>query len=95
MMRTGRILEHRAVDGVVVAMAMTMTKARATRECRAVRKALGKGSEKYMGRGRTRGRQQRKGRRRGREMVKRKVCSNKSQQEMTSLVPLLGNCRRK
>jgi len=43
MMRTGRIPQHRAVEGVVLAMTMTMMTVRVRRTCRAVRKGLGKG----------------------------------------------------
>jgi len=54
-MRTGRIPEHRAVDGAVLAMTITMTTARVRRRCRAVRNGLGKGREQRMGRGKGRG----------------------------------------
>jgi len=87
MMRTGRIPEHRAVEGAVLAMAMTMTMATVRRTRRAVRKGPGKGREQRMGRG--------KGRGRGRETVHGKVMLNKRQGEMISLVPLLCSCRRK
>jgi len=68
MMRTGRIPEHRAVDGAVLSMTMTMTTARVRRTRRVVRKGPGKGREQRMGRG--------KGRGRGRETVKGKVLLN-------------------
>jgi hypothetical protein len=69
MMGTGRIPECRAVDGAVLAMAMTMTMARVRRTCREVRKGPGKGREPRTGRG--------KGWGRGRETVKGKVLLNK------------------
>jgi hypothetical protein len=81
MMRTGRIPERQAVEGVVLAIAMTMTMARVRRKCREVRKGPGKGREQRTGRG--------KGRGSGRETVKGKVLVNKPQGEMISLVPLL------
>jgi hypothetical protein len=93
MMTTGRILERRAVDRAVLAMAMTMTTARVRRTLQAVRK----GRVQRMGRRKGRGRQPRKGRGRGRggEMVKGNVLLNKPQEEMISLVPLLCSWRRK
>jgi len=95
-MRTGRIPERRALEGAVLAMAMTMMMARVRRTPRAVRKGLGKGREHRMGRGK--GRRLRrgggKGRGRGIETVKGKVLLNKPQGEMISLVPLLCSCRR-
>jgi len=75
MMRTGRIPEHRAVDGAVLAMTMTMMKARVRRTHRAVRKEPGKGREQRMGRG--------KGWGRGRETVKGKVLLNCMRQTRT------------
>jgi len=75
------------VEGVVLAMAMTMMTARVRRTRRAVRKEPGKGRVQRMGRGKGRGRQRRKGR--VRETVKRKVLLNKPQEEMISLVQLL------
>ena len=97
MMRTGRIPEHRAVEGAALAMAMTMTTARVRRRRRMVRQGLEKGREQRMGRGK--GRRLRtgrgKGRGRGRETVKGKVLLNTPQGEMISLVPLLCSFRRK
>jgi len=95
MMTTGRIPERRAVEGAILAMAMTMTTARVRRTHRAVRKGPGKGRVQRMGRGKGRGRQPRKGRGRGMETVKGKVLLNKPQEEMISLVPLLCSCKRK
>jgi hypothetical protein len=96
MMRTGRIPEGQAVEGAVLAMAMTMTTARVRRTLRVVRNDPGKGRvqrmERGKGRGKRRVRQRRKGR--GRETVKEKVLLNKPQEEMISLVPLLCCCRR-
>jgi hypothetical protein len=89
MMRTGRIPERRAVEGAILAMAMTMKMARLRRTRRAVRKGPGKGRDQRTGRG------NRKGRGRGRGRVKGKVLLNKPQGEMISLVPLLCSCRRK
>jgi len=87
MMTTGRIPVRRAVEGAVLAMAMTMTTARVRRTCRAVRKGPGKGREQRMGSGK--GRQLRtgrgKGRGMGRETVKGKVLFNTPQEEMISL----------
>jgi len=94
-MTTGRIPERRAVEGAVVAMAMTMTTATVRRTRRAVRKGLGKGRVQRMGRGKGRGRQPRKGRGRGRETAKGRVLVNKPQEEMISLMPLLYSSRRK
>jgi len=45
MVSTGRIPERRAVEGAVLAMAMTMMTARVKRTRRAVRKEPGKGTE--------------------------------------------------
>jgi len=45
MKRTVRIPERRAVEGTVLAMAMTMTMARVGRTRREVRKEPGKGRE--------------------------------------------------
>jgi len=95
MMTTGRIPERRAVEGAVLAMAITMTTASVRRTRRVVRKELGKGRVQRMERGKGRGRQPRKGRGREREMVKGKVLLNKPQEEMISLVPLLCSCRQK
>jgi len=95
MMTTGRIPEHRAVEGANLAMAMTMTTARVRRTRRAVRKGPGKSRVPRMGRGHRSGRQPRKGRGRGRETAKGKVLLNKPQEEMISLVPLLCSCRTK
>jgi hypothetical protein len=79
MMSTGQILERRAVEGAVLAMAMTMTIARVRRTRRVVRKGLGKRRERWMRRGK--GRQLRTGRGKergsGRETVKGKVLLNK------------------
>jgi hypothetical protein len=75
MMRTGWILERRAVDGAVLVLPMKMTTVRERRTCRAVRKGPGKGSEQRMGRG--------KGRGRGRETVKGKVLLNCMRQTWT------------
>jgi hypothetical protein len=55
MMTTGRILKGRAVDGGVLAMAMTMTTARVRRTHRAVRMELGKGRVQTMARGKEMG----------------------------------------
>jgi hypothetical protein len=78
MMKIGQIPVRRAVEGAVLAMAMTMTTARVSRACKAVRKDPGKGREQRMGRGN--GRRLRtgrgKGRGRGRETVKGKVLFN-------------------
>jgi hypothetical protein len=87
MMTTGRIPEHRAVEGAVLAMAMTMTMARVRMTRREVRKGPGKERDQRTGRGQGRGR--------GRETVKGKVLLNKHQGEMISLMPLLCSCRRK
>jgi hypothetical protein len=75
MMRTGRILERRVVDGAVLAMTMTMTTARVRRTRRAVRQGPGNGREQRMGRGNGRGR--------GRETVKGKVLLNCMRQTQT------------
>jgi len=45
MNRTGPILDHRAVEGAVQAMAMTMIMARVRRTSKAVRRELGKRRE--------------------------------------------------
>jgi hypothetical protein len=71
MMTTGRIQVRRAVEGAILAMAMTMTTARVRRPRMVVRKGPGTGREQRMGRGtgmrlRT-GRGMRRGR--GRETV--------------------------
>ena len=100
MMRTGRIPEHSAVEGAVLAMTITMTTARVRRTRRAVRQGLGNGRAQRMGRGKGRrlrtgrGKGRGRGRRRGKEMVKGKVVLNKPLGEMISLVPLLCSCRR-
>jgi len=83
MMRTGRIWEHQAVEGAVLAMAMTMTMARVRRTRRAVRKGPGKRRE------------QQTGMEIGRETIKSKVLLNKPQQELISLVLLHCSGRRK
>jgi len=94
MMKTGRIPERRAVEGAILAMAMTMRTVRVRTTGRAVRKGPGMGWEPKMGRGkgRGRGRQGRKGKGRGKETVKGKVLLNKPQGEMISLVPLFCSC---
>jgi hypothetical protein len=51
MMRTGRIPDGLAVEGAVLAMAMTMTTASVRRTRRAVSKEPGKGRVQRMGRG--------------------------------------------
>jgi len=55
MMRTGQIMELRAVEYAVLAIAMNTTMARVRRTCRVVRKGLGKGREQRIGRGNRRG----------------------------------------
>jgi hypothetical protein len=75
MMRTGRILKRRAVEGPVLAMTMTMTTARVRRTRRVVGKGPGKGREQRMGRG--------KGRGLGWETVKGKVLLNCMRQTRT------------
>jgi ribosomal protein L15 len=87
MLTTGQIPERQAVEGAILAMAMTMTTARVKRTRRALRKGPGRGKEHRTGRG--------KGRGRGRETVKGKVLLNEPQGEMISLVPLLCSCRSK
>jgi hypothetical protein len=89
MMRTGQILVRQAVEGGVLAMAMTMTIGRVRRTCTAVRKGPGKGREQRTGRGKG------KGRGRGRGRVKGKILLNKPEGEMISLVWLLCSYRRK
>jgi len=99
MLRTARIPEHRAVEGAVLVMAISITTVRVGRNSRAVRNRPRKGKEQQMGRGK--GRRLRmgkgKGKGRGSEMVMAKVLLNKPQGEMISLVPLLcryrGNVR--
>ena len=54
MMRTGLIPDGLAVEGAVLAMAMTMMTARVRRTRRVVRKGLGKGREQRMERGKGR-----------------------------------------
>jgi hypothetical protein len=93
MMVTGQILGCGAVEGTVLAMAMRMTTARVRRSPRAVRKEQGKGRVQWMRRGKVRGRQRRKGTQR--ETVKKKVLSNKPQEEVISLVPFVCSCTRK
>jgi hypothetical protein len=93
--KTGRVAEWGAVEGAVLAMAMTMTTARVRRTHSAVRKGLRKGRVHSMGRGKGRGKQPRKGRGWGRETVKGQVLLNKPQEEVISPVPLLCSCRRK
>jgi len=97
MMRTGQIVVREAVEGAVLAIAMTMTMARVRRIHRAVRKGPGEGREQRMGRGK--GRRLRTGRGtargRGRETVKRKCIVKQTPGEMISLVLLLCSCRRK
>ena len=51
MMRTGQMPGHRAVEGAILAMAMTRTTVRVRRTLRAVRKGPGKGWDQRMGRG--------------------------------------------
>ena len=51
MMRTGRISEHRAVEGAVLAIAITMLKVRVMRTRRVVRYELGEEQERRVGRG--------------------------------------------
>jgi hypothetical protein len=87
MMTTGLIPVRQAVEGAVLARAITMTTARVRRTCRALRKGPGKGREQTTGRG--------KGRGRGRETVERKVLLNEPQGEIISPVPLLCSCRSK
>ena len=97
MMRTAQIPECRGVDGVALAIAMTITMARVRRTRRVVSKGPGKGREQMMGRGK--GRRLRTGRGkgsgRGRETVKGKVLLNKPQGEMISHVPWHCSCRTK
>jgi len=76
MMTTGQIPEHRAVEGVIVAMAMTMTTAGGRRTRRAVQKGPGKGRVQRMGRGTRTERKVRKGW--GRERVQGKVLLKKT-----------------
>ena len=64
MTRTGRILEHRAVEEALLPMAMIMAKVKVRSKCRAVGKTAEKGRERKMGRGIRR--RQRTGRGRGR-----------------------------
>ena len=96
-MTTGLIPVRRAVEEAVLVMAMTVTTTRVRRTHRAVRKGPGMGREERMGRGT--GRRLRTGRRRergsGKETVKGNVLLNTPQQEMISLVLLLGCSRRK
>ena len=87
MMRTAQIPERRGVDGVALAIAMTITMARVRRTRRVVSKGPGKGREHRTVR--------RKGRGRGRETVKGKVLLNKPQGEMISHVPWHCSCRTK
>ena len=106
-MNTGWIEESRAVEGAIMAMAMTMTMASVRRTPRVVRKRPEKGRDHRMGRGmgrrlrtgkgmgRGRGWQWRWGRGSGREMVKGNVMLDKPHGEMISLVPSLCSCRRK
>jgi len=56
MMTTGRILERPAVEGAILAMALTMMTARVRRTRKAVRPGPGKGRVQRMGRGKGRGR---------------------------------------
>jgi len=62
MVRTAQIPEPRAVDEAMLAVAMTMTTARARRTHRAVRKGPEKRREQRMGRGNGRGMGRGKGR---------------------------------
>jgi hypothetical protein len=98
MMTTGRIPVRRDVEGVVMAITMTMTTARVRRRPRAVRQRLGRGREQRMGRGKGRrlrtGRGKGRARGRGRGTVKRKVLFHTPHEEMISLVLLLCSCRR-
>jgi len=82
MMTTGRIPVRRAVEGAVLAMAMTMTTARGRRTRRAVRKGPGKGREQRMGRGKGTRLRTGRGKRRGMGMepVKGKVLFNTHQE---------------
>jgi hypothetical protein len=95
MMRSGRVPEHRAVEGAVQAMAMTMTTVRVRSIHRAVGTKPRKARVQWMAWGNGRGRQQRTGRGRGREMVKGKVLLNKPHKEMMTIMALLCSCRRK
>jgi hypothetical protein len=76
------------VDRAALVMAMTMTMARVRRTRRELGKRPRKRREHMMGRGK--GMQKE----RGREMIKGKVLLNKPQEEIISLVLLLGSCRR-
>ena len=51
MMRTGRISEHRAVEGAALAIAITMLKVRVMRTRRVVRYEPGEEQERRVGRG--------------------------------------------
>jgi hypothetical protein len=55
MMRTGRILERRAVEGAVLAMAMTMTTARVRRTRKGGEKGTGQGKGTKDGKGKGKG----------------------------------------
>jgi len=91
MMRTERILEHRAVAGVVLAKAMSMMTERVSMMERVERMGLGKGWEERFWRGdglqqstervsdRAMGTQLRKGKGTGRQAAKGKVLLNKPQ----------------
>jgi hypothetical protein len=87
MMRTGQILQVRAVDAAILTMAMIMTSARVRRICRVLRNQLGKETVQRIGWAKGRGRPW--GKRRGRQAVKRTVLLNKPNVEMISLVSLL------
>jgi hypothetical protein len=97
-MTTGLIRVHRAVEGDLLGMAMTITMATVRRTPRAVRKGPGKGREQRIGRGK--GRQLRtgngrgRGRGMGRETVKGKVLLYTPKGEMITLVLLFWSCRR-
>ena len=97
MMTTERIPLRQAVEGAVLAMAMTMTMGRVRRTYRAARTGPGKGRVQKIRKGKVRrlrtGRG--KGMGRGRESIKRKVLINTPQQEMIVLVPFLYSWRRK
>jgi hypothetical protein len=107
MITNERFPVHRAVEGAVLDMAMTMITARVRGTRMPVRKGPGKGREQRIGRGQVRrmrmgrekGRRLRTGRGKGRcsewETVMGKVLVNTPQEEMISLVPLLGRCRWK
>jgi len=101
MMRTGQILPCRAVAGALLAMAITITTARAIRTRRPVRKGPEKRwdhrmrTRNWRQSARWRGRQWRNGRRRGRETVKDRVLLTKHNAEMIDLVRLFYSWRMK